>query len=188
MNFWRADLYRFDLETNSWELIDAHEDELNNGKPQRPHPRSQSFSFVRNHCLYVYGGYDGHSVLADMYKLDLKRRTWSLIWASKFSNENGGSQPVGVGGLRPVDFRIHPCRPAAVISQDKLLVLSEDYENGTALLFNLNLKNFQWTRMASMHLKPKSKPTSLASLGNSNILGFDALKVLKIILIFRTSR
>ena len=65
-------LFRFDLETNAWEVIDAHEDELNNGKPQRPHPRSQSFSFVRNHCLYVYGGYDGHSVLADMYKLDLK--------------------------------------------------------------------------------------------------------------------
>ena len=82
--------------------------------PQRPHPRSQSFIFVRLGCLYVYGGYDGHSVLADMYKLDLATRTWSLIWASKFSYGCGGS-PVGVGGLRPVDFRIHPCRPAAVI-------------------------------------------------------------------------
>ena len=163
-------------------MIDAHEDELNNGKPQRPHPRSQSFSFVRNHCLYVYGGYDGHSVLADMYKLDLKSRTWSLIWASKFSNECGGSQPVGVGGLRPVDFRIHPCRPAAVISQDKLLVLSEDYENGTALLFNLNLKTFQWTRMASMHLK--SKPTSLASLGKILMSSSEA----SLIYFFRTAR
>ena len=71
-------------------------------------------------CLYVYGGYDGHSVLADMYKLDLATRTWSLIWASKFSYGCGGS-PVGVGGLRPVDFRIHPCRPAAVIGKSKRL-------------------------------------------------------------------
>ena len=69
-------------------------------------------------CLYVYGGYDGHSVLADMYKLDLATRTWSVIWASKFSYGCGGS-PVGVGGLRPVDFRIHPCRPAAVIGKSK---------------------------------------------------------------------
>ena len=130
------------METNCWQWIDTNtevDSQLNNGKPQRPHPRSQSFIFVRQGCLYVYGGYDGHSVLADMYKLDLATRTWSLIWASKFT-DGGVGCPVGVGGLRPVDFRIHPCRPAAVIVKDKLLVLSEDYENGTALLFSLDLK------------------------------------------------
>ena len=121
----RESNFRFDLDTNCWQCIDTSNniDEASscpeaahssNGKPQRPHPRSQSFIFVRQGCLYVYGGYDGHSVLADMYKLDLSTRTWSLIWASKFSYGCGGS-PVGVGGLRPVDFRIHPCRPAAVI-------------------------------------------------------------------------
>ena len=150
------------METNCWQWIDTTNNEAHNGKPQRPHPRSQSFVFVREGCLYVYGGYDGHSVLADMYKLDLKNRTWSLIWASKFSDSGC---PVGVAGLRPVDFRIHPCRPAAVITKDKLLVLSEDYENGTALLFSFDLKSFRWTRMASVNLKSNKRPTSLSSLG-----------------------
>lgn len=72
---------------------------------------------------------------------------------------------MGVAGLRPVDFRIHPCRPAAVITKDKLLVLSEDYENGTALLFSFDLKSFRWTRMASVNLKSNKRPTSLSSLG-----------------------
>jgi hypothetical protein len=159
---------RFDLDTNNWERIEAQEDEDNllgnNRKTRRPHPRSQSFIFVWEGCLYVYGGYDGHSVLADMYKLDLNTRTWSYVWASKFYDGCGGS-PVGVAGLRPVDFRIHPCRPAALIVCNKLLVLSEDYENGTALLFSLDLKTFRWHRMASVRLKTNTRPTSLSSLG-----------------------
>ena len=104
---------------------------------------------MKNGYLYVYGGYDGHNIFADMYRLELATRTWTLIWASKFS-EGCGLSPVGVGGLRPVDFRIHPCRPAALIVKEKLLVLSEDYENITAILFSLDLKTFRWTRMASV--------------------------------------
>ena len=49
--------------------------------------------------------------------------------------------------------------------KDKLLVLSEDYENGTAVLFSLDLKSFRWTRMASVSLKSNKRPTSLSSLG-----------------------
>ena len=78
------DVYRFNLETNHWEFIETYDEPLN-GKPQRPHPRSQSFSFVKNGYLYVYGGYDGHNIFADMYRLELSTRTWTLIWASKYS-------------------------------------------------------------------------------------------------------
>ncbi len=101
-----------------------------------------------------------------MYKLDLTTRTWSYI--ERQPNNNGvniGGAPVGVAGLRPVDFRIHPCRPAAIVHQDKLLVLSEDYEFGTALLFTLDLRSLRWTRMASVSLKSNRRPTSLSSLG-----------------------
>ena len=49
--------------------------------------------------------------------------------------------------------------------KDKLLVLSEDYENGTALLFSLDLKSFRWNRMASVSLTSSKRPTSLSSLG-----------------------
>ena len=83
--------------------MNTYEEPLN-GKPQRPHPRSQSFCFVEKGYLYVYGGYDGHNIFADMYRLELATRIWTLIWASKFS-EGCGLSPVGVGGLRPVDFR-----------------------------------------------------------------------------------
>ena len=78
-----------------------------------------------------------------------------------------GLSPVGVGGLRPVDFKIHPCRPAALIVKEKLLVLSEDYENITAILFSIDLKTFRWTRMASVK-KTESRPTSLLSLGKKD--------------------
>ena len=78
------DVYRFNLETNHWEFIDTYDEPLN-GKPQRPHPRSQSFIFVKNGYLYVYGGYDGHNIFADMYRLEISTRTWTLIWASKYS-------------------------------------------------------------------------------------------------------
>ena len=68
-------------------------------------------------------------------------------------------------------FRIHPCRPAGVIVKEKLLVLSEDYETITAILFSLDLKTLKWTRMASVKRhqhqteKPAKPPTSLLSLG-----------------------
>ena len=64
-------------------------------------------------------------------------------------------------------YRIHPCRPAGVIVKEKLLVLSEDYETITAILFSLDLKTLKWTRMASVKRQTEKEkpPTSLLSLG-----------------------
>ena len=70
-----------------------------------------------------------------------------------------------------MDKKINKTMATKFSVKDKLLVLSEDYENGTALLFSLDLKSFRWARMASVSLKSNKKPTSLSSLGTVYILG-----------------
>ncbi len=93
----RADVHRLDLPSLSWEAVES--------TGQRPSPRSQCHAFVRDGSLFVYGGYDGHSILTDLHSLDLRTRLWRKV-------ETEGAGPQGLRGLSPLDFHIYFCRPS----------------------------------------------------------------------------
>ena len=71
-------LFRLDLKKGSWKEVNFKRLSGSN-VVNMPSPRSQSFSFIRNEQLYVYGGYDGLNIFSDLYKLDLSTLEWCLI-------------------------------------------------------------------------------------------------------------
>lgn len=59
-----ADMYAYDFDTNHWSRITCH-----NGQP--PSGRSSLVAQVYENHLYIFGGYNGQSVLNDFYKFRL---------------------------------------------------------------------------------------------------------------------
>jgi hypothetical protein len=60
-----ADMYAYDFETNHWSEVDC-----TNG--DAPSGRSSLVAQVHENCLYIFGGYNGVTVLNDFYKFRLK--------------------------------------------------------------------------------------------------------------------
>eukprot|EP00547_Thalassionema_nitzschioides_P000425 CAMPEP_0194203698 /NCGR_PEP_ID=MMETSP0156-20130528/3401_1 /TAXON_ID=33649 /ORGANISM="Thalassionema nitzschioides, Strain L26-B" /LENGTH=561 /DNA_ID=CAMNT_0038929497 /DNA_START=35 /DNA_END=1717 /DNA_ORIENTATION=+ len=60
-----ADMYAYDFETNHWSEVDC-----TNG--DAPSGRSSLVAQVHENCLYIFGGYNGITVLNDFYKFRLK--------------------------------------------------------------------------------------------------------------------
>lgn len=60
-----ADMLAYDFETNHWTEVDC-----SNG--ERPSGRSSLVAQVYENCLYIFGGYNGSTVLNDFYKFRLK--------------------------------------------------------------------------------------------------------------------
>jgi len=60
-----ADMYAYDFETNHWSEVDC-----TNG--DAPSGRSSLVAQVHENCLYIFGGYNGATVLNDFYKFRLK--------------------------------------------------------------------------------------------------------------------
>ncbi len=60
-----ADMFAYDFETNHWCEVDC-----SNG--EAPSGRSSLVAQVYENCLYVFGGYNGTTVLNDFYKFRLK--------------------------------------------------------------------------------------------------------------------
>ena len=130
------DVHQLDLKQMSWQLVNC------SGTP--PSPRSQSFCFIYNGCMYVYGGYNGTNLFTDLHKLDLATKTWHKI-------NTKGNPPSGLKGLSPLDFHIYFCQPQGVLLGKTLVLVSESYSNFTFTIFTLNLKTLTWR-----HLRGKS--------------------------------
>lgn len=60
-----SDMFAYDFETNHWSKVDC-----TNG--EAPSGRSSLVAQVYDNCLYVFGGYNGATVLNDMYRFRLK--------------------------------------------------------------------------------------------------------------------
>jgi len=60
-----ADMYAYDFETNIWKAVDCTSGDAPSG-------RSSLIAQVYENCLYVFGGYNGVTVLNDFYKFRLK--------------------------------------------------------------------------------------------------------------------
>ena len=60
-----ADMHAYDFETNHWTEVDC-----SNG--ERPSGRSSLVAQVYENCLYIFGGYNGSSVLNDFFLFRLK--------------------------------------------------------------------------------------------------------------------
>lgn len=60
-----ADMYAYDFESNHWSEVDC-----TNG--DAPSGRSSLVAQVHENCLYIFGGYNGVTVLNDFYKFRLK--------------------------------------------------------------------------------------------------------------------
>jgi len=60
-----ADMFAYDFETNHWSEVDC-----SNG--ERPSGRSSLVAQVYENSLYIFGGYNGSTVLNDFYKFRLK--------------------------------------------------------------------------------------------------------------------
>jgi hypothetical protein len=58
-------MYAYDFETNHWSEVDCANGEAPSG-------RSSLVAQVYENCLYVFGGYNGSTVLNDFYKFRLK--------------------------------------------------------------------------------------------------------------------
>ncbi|PFH34937.1 leucine zipper-like transcriptional regulator [Besnoitia besnoiti] len=60
---------------------------------ERPERRSGAASVVYGDCLYLFGGYGGHSRLDDLCKFDFVQRRWSKVKAanSPSARENNGA-------------------------------------------------------------------------------------------------
>lgn len=60
-----ADMYAYDFETNHWSEVDCTDGDAPSG-------RSSLVAQVYENCLFVFGGYNGITVLNDFYKFRLK--------------------------------------------------------------------------------------------------------------------
>jgi N-acetylneuraminic acid mutarotase len=60
-----ADMFAYDFETNHWVQVDCSSGDAPSG-------RSSLVAQVYENCLYVFGGYNGATVLNDFYKFRLK--------------------------------------------------------------------------------------------------------------------
>lgn len=60
-----ADMYTYDFETNHWSQVDCSTGDVPSG-------RSSLVAQAYENCLYVFGGYNGNSVLNDFYRFRLK--------------------------------------------------------------------------------------------------------------------
>ncbi len=150
-----SDVHRLNLRTLRWEPVECA------GGDRTPSPRSQCHAFARGGAIFVYGGYDGHSIMTDLHRLDLETKRWKKV-------ETRGTGPTGLKGLSPLDFHIYFCRPSGtfcilhcshkdmtmfgyflgLVVGKRLLLLTEDYERSTAAAFDLNLNTMEWTRLA----------------------------------------
>ena len=87
--------------------------------------------------MYVFGGYDGATLLNDLHRLNLDTSVWEAV-------ETSGERPLALGRLRP---GIYPtCTPAGIVLGNKAVVLCEDFEKSTAALYVLHLKEMAWQR------------------------------------------
>jgi leucine-zipper-like transcriptional regulator 1 len=60
-----ADMHAYDFETNHWSVVESTTGDAPSG-------RSSLVAQVHENCLYVFGGYNGSTVLNDFYKFRLR--------------------------------------------------------------------------------------------------------------------
>jgi len=94
------DLYLLDLPTLTWKEIEI--------KGDKPAPRAQHTALCMGHYLLIIGGYNGDSLLSDIWLLDLKNTTSSQWQQLKLSKSSPSKSPSPETGLQKSNFRVIP--------------------------------------------------------------------------------
>lgn len=159
------DVHSLDLESLNWKHWRC--------EGEGPSARSQTFSFSWRGHVYVYGGYNGHKLFTDLFKLDVLTRRWTRVTTQ-------GDQPNSLSGLVPKNFRIFPCKPCGLLVGNKLILVLEDYATSTMDAYVLHLRSMRWIRLKgfSSHatipqedvLLPVDEPFNPPARGNATLV------------------
>ena len=126
-----ADVHALHLGDMEWREVAC------TGSP--PSPRAHCLGFRHGRWMYVYGGCDSAgNLLNDLHRLDLGTAAWEGV-------ETSGEKPLALSGMRPGTYPT--CTPAGgLVLGNKAVVLCEDLEKSTAVLFVLHLGEMRWQR------------------------------------------
>lgn len=133
----KNDLYEFKFRSSQWvDWRDATEGPL-------PPARSAHGAAVYKDQLYVFGGYDGHARLNDMWRIDLASPTaqWCEV------NQVGGVHPPTCCNF-----------PLAVVGDSMFLFSGQSGAKMTNNMYEFKLKENKWIRIPTEHLLRDASP------------------------------
>jgi hypothetical protein len=106
-----------------------------------PPPRSQHTATLLGDIMFVIGGYNGHTIVSNIYALDLNTMHWSEI-------NPIGRRPKNIKGMKPVLFRFYPARHTVAVlksNPDCAVLLVHGLCNNQFLLLHLaRARNDEW--------------------------------------------
>ena len=80
------DFYSFSFETNTWEEVEVLSDE-------KPGCRENNGVVIGDSThVYLFGGYNGHAWLNDLWTFDIEAKQWTCLQESSDENENSMNQ------------------------------------------------------------------------------------------------